>query len=145
MSAIEIRNKDATIQITVDGTRLGGSMLAIKGFNLKPDAEISKKRFTGDKRFKADLDVKGYDFNFKTEKRDHIWWSLWKKFEQAESAGTQLPVVSLAITYSYRDGTGQLKTVVLHGDLVLKMSGDDIPEQYQETSWEGCCSFASGN
>jgi hypothetical protein len=145
MSAIEIRNKDATIAITVDGQRLGGSMLTVKGFNLKPDAEIAKKRFTGDKRFRPDLDVKGYDFTFKTEKRDHVWWLLWKKIEAAEQAGTQLPVISLAITYSYRDGTGLLKTVVLHGDLVMKISGDDIPDQYQETSWDGACSYASGN
>lgn len=145
MSAIELRNKDATVQITVDGQRLGGSMLTIQGFNLKPEAEIMKKRFTGDKRFKADIDVKGYDFNFKTQKRDHVWWTLWKKIEQAEFAGTQLPVITLAITYSYRDGTGLVKTVVLHGDLVMKISGDDLPEQYQETSWDGSCSFASGN
>lgn len=145
MSAIEIRNKDATIQVKVDGQPLTGSFLSIKGFNLKPEAEIIKKRFTGEKRFRADLDVKGYDFNFKTEKRDHVWWTLWKKIEAAEQAGIQLPVITLAITYSYRDGTGQLKTVVLHGDLVMKMSGDDIPEQYQETSWEGSCSYATGN
>jgi hypothetical protein len=145
MASTEIRNKDATVQIKVDGQALGGTMLAIKGFNLKSDTEMMKKRFTGDKRFRGDLDVKGYDFTFKTEKRDHIWWSLWKKIEQAEFAGVDLPVITLAITYAYRDGTGLLKTVVLHGDLILKMSGDDIPEGYQEVSWEGICSFASGN
>lgn len=145
MSAIELRNKDATVQLTVDGTRLGGSMLAIKGFNIKPESEITKKRFTGDKRFRADLDVKGYDFSFKTEKRDHIWWALWKQIEQAEISGQQLPVISIAVTYSYRDSSGLLKTIVLHGDLVMKISGDDIPDAYQETSWEGSCSYASGN
>lgn len=145
MAATEIRAKEATVQITVDGQRLAGSMLTIKGLSIKPDANITKKQFTGDKRFKADIDVKGYDFSFKSEKRDHIWWSLWKKIEQAESNGIPLPVISMAITYAYRDGTGSLKTVVLHGDLVMKMSGDDIPEGYQEVSWEGCCSYASGN
>lgn len=145
MASTEIRNKDATIQVTVDGVRLQGTFLSIKGFNLKSDAEVTKKRFTGDKRFRGDLDVKGYEFNFKVEPRDHIWWTLWKKIEQAETNGQPLPVISLAITYSYRDGVGNLRTVTLHGDLVMKLSGDDIPEGYNEASWEGVCSFASGN
>lgn len=145
MAATEIRNKDATLQLTVDGQRLGGSMLTIKGFNLKPDVEMTKKQFTGDKRAKADLNIKGYGFSFKTEKRDHIWWTVWKKIEQAELAGIPFPVISLAVTYSYRDGSGLLKTNVLHGDLVMHLTSDDIPEQYQETSWEGFCSYATGN
>ena len=144
MAATEIRNKDATVQITMDGQRLGGSFLAIKGLNLKPDVEMAKKRFTGEKRFRPDLDIKGYDFNFKTEKRDHVWFIVWKKIEQAEFNGLVFPVISLAITYAYRDGTGLLKTVVLHGDLVMKMAGDDLPEGYQETSWEGACAYVSG-
>lgn len=145
MASPEIRNKEATIQVTLDGQRLGGSFSTVKGFNLKPDVELAKKRFTGMKRAAGDLDIKGYGFSFKTEKRDHLWWTLWKKIEQAETNGLPFPVISLAITYSYRDGSGNLKTVVLHGDLVIMLSSDDIPEGYQENSWEGFCSFASGN
>ncbi len=144
MAATEIRNKEASVQIKIDGQTLGGSMLTIKGFNLKPDVEMAKKRFTGEKRFRPDLDIKGYDFNFKTEKRDHVWWVLWKKIEQAELNGQPFPVINLSITYAYRDGSGALKTVTLHGDLVMKMAGDDLPDGYQETSWEGACSYASG-
>lgn len=144
MSTTELRNKDATIQIKLNGQRLGGSFLSISGFNLKPEVDMPKKRFTGDKRARADLDVKGYGFDFKTEKRDHIWWTVWKLIEQAELAGQPLPVISLSVTFSYRDGTGLLRTIVLHGDLVMHITGDSIPEQYQETSWTGYCSFATG-
>ena len=145
MSALEIRNKDANIQLTVDGQRLGGSFLTIKGFDLTPDVEMPKKAFTGDKRKAPDLNIMGYGFKFKTEKRDHVWWTLWKKIEQAEIAGQPFPVISIAVTYSYRDGSGLLKTVVLHGNLLMHISGDSIPEQYQETSWDGYCSYATGN
>ena len=145
MSATELRNKDATIQVKVDGTPLTSSFLTISSFNLKPEAEILKKRFTGEKVSRADLDVKGYDFTFKTQKRAHDWWVLWQKIVSAERAGQPLPTITLTITYSYRDGSGLLKTVVLHGDLVMKITGDDIPDGYQETSWEGYCSFATGN
>lgn len=145
MSATELRNKDANIQLTVDGQRLGGSFLAIKGFNLKPKVEKREVAFTGDKREAGDLNIKGFNFSFKTEKRDHVWWTLWKKIETAELASQPFPVISIAVTFSYRDGSGLLKTIVLHGGLVMHLTDDSIPEQYQETSWEGFCSFATGN
>ena len=143
MGAIEVRNKDALIEIRVDGQRLGGSFSAVKGFNLKPDLEMPKKQFTGDKRWKMDLNVKGYDFSFKTEKRDHVWFALWKKIELAEFNGLPLPDITLSVTIKYRDGTGRANTYIVHGDLVLAMKGDDIPAEYQEISWEGGASFAS--
>jgi hypothetical protein len=143
MSSTEIRAKEAIVQITMDGRRLGGSMLTIKNFSMKPDADITKKRFIGDKRFRADIDVKGYDFSFKTEKRDHVWWQIWKKFEQGDVNGSELPVISIAVSFGYRGGGGGQRTVTLHGDLVMKIDSDEIPEAYQEVSWSGSCSFAS--
>lgn len=143
MGSTEIRAKEATIQMKLDGQRLGGSMLTVKNFSLKSDADITKKRFIGDKRSRADLDVKGYDFSFKLEKRDHIWWTLWKKFELAELSGQPFPDFQISVTFAYRGGTGLTKTIVLHGDAVFKLS-DDIPEGYQEVSVDGSCSYASG-
>ncbi len=145
MAATELRAKEATAQVTVDGVRQGGSFLTIHDINVKPDVDIAKKRFTGMKRAQGDLDVKGFGFTFKTEKRDHRWWEVWKKFEAAEENGDPFPVVTLAITHSYRDGSGQLRTVTLHGDLVMYPDSDDIPQDnYLKTSWTGFASYAAG-
>lgn len=144
MASTEIRAKEASVQLTMDGQRLGGSMLAIKNFSLKPDVELVKKMFIGDKRFRGDMNIKGYGFSFKIEKRDHIWWTVWKKFEAAEANGTAPPVVSIASTASYRGGATGVKTITLHGDLMMMMSGDETPEGYAEVSFEGICSYASG-
>ena len=76
--------------------------------------------------------------------RTSVWWTLWKKFETAEQSGSAFPVVSIAVTYSYRDGTRLLKTITLHGDLILKQDDNNIPDGYQEVTWSGACSFASG-
>lgn len=142
---MEIRAKDATYQITVDGVRQGGSFATIKDITIRPDVEIAKKRFAGEKRHRGDLDVKGYDFSFKNEKRDHTWWTIWKKFETAENNGNPFPVVTIAVTARYRDGSGNLRTITLHGDLVMKPDEDSMPlDQYQEVSWSGTCGYASG-
>lgn len=138
---MEIRAKEATVQITVDGQRLGGSMLTISDLNIKPDAEITKKRHTGDKRAHGDLDVKGYDGSFKTEKTDHTWLTLWKLFESADRNGVAFPVVSIAITYAYRNNGRQLRTITLHDGLILKLDEDATPaEGYLTNSWSFFCS-----
>jgi hypothetical protein len=141
---MEIRSKEATVQLTVDGQRLGGSFNTIMDLQIKPDADIAKKRFPGEKRASGDLDVKGYDFSFKNEKRDHTWFQLWKKFEQADTNGTEFPTVSMAITFSYRGGARQLKTITLHGNLVLKLDDDGVPaDGYLSSGWSGYCSYLS--
>jgi len=143
----EIRAKEATVQVTVAGQRRGGSFLTISDVSIKPDVEIMKKRFTGEKRQVGDLDVKGYDFSFKIQKRDHVWWQTWKEFEAAELAGLEFPVMSVAITATYRGGGGLVKTITLHGGLVFKIDDDNIGSDagsYQEVSCSGTCSFASG-
>lgn len=142
---MEIRAKEATVQVKLDGVPLDGSFLTITNFSLKSDIDKPKKMFIGDKRFRADLNVKGYEFSFKIQKRDHRWWTLWKKFEQAEFNGDTFPVVTIAVSYAYRNAGGLSKVVVLHGDLILSIN-DDIPgDGYQEVSIDGCCSYATGN
>lgn len=138
----EIRAKEARVQISVDGVRLGGSFSTIHDISVKPDAAIAKKRFTGEKRARADLDVLGWDLSFKTEKRDHLWSALWDKIQAAEINGDPLPDIVLTITYSYRDGSKLLRTTSLSGDLVLKLDEDSIPKDgYQMNSWSGFCSY----
>ena len=59
-----------------------------------------------------------------------------------------LPDITLTLSYSYRDGSGLIKTAALSGDLVLKMDDDNIPKDgYQTNSWSGFCSYntASGS
>jgi hypothetical protein len=142
MAATEIRAKEANAQLTVDGRRLGGSFSTIKDLSIKPDKEIAKKRFPGMKRAVGDLDIKGYDFSFKTEKRDHAWRTVWGLFEQADKNGTVFPVVTIAITYSYRDGSSDVRTNTLHGDLILALDDTNLPESgYLMDSWTGFGSF----
>lgn len=142
MASTEIRAKEANIQITVAGQRLGGSFATIKDLSIKPDVTLDKKRFPGMKRAVGDLDIKGFDFSFKTEKRDHTWKTLWRMVEQADKNGQPFPVITLAVTYSYRDGSNDVRTNTLHGDLVLKLDDDNIPESgYQMDSWTGFSSF----
>jgi hypothetical protein len=138
----EIRAKEARAQLTVDGVRLGGSFSTIHDISVKPDANISKKRFTGEQRARADLDVLGWDISFKTEKRDHLWSALWDKIQEAEINSRPLPDIVLTLTYGYRDGSGLLRSVALSGDFVLKMDEDSIPKDgYQMNSWTGFCSY----
>lgn len=137
----EIRAKEARVTITVDGARLGGTFATIHDISVKPDASIAKKQFVGEKRARGDITINGWDFSFKTEKRDHTWSLLWQLIQDAEENGRPLPDISMAITYSYRDGGGILKTETLSGDMALKMDDNSIPQSgYQMVSWTGFCS-----
>ncbi len=140
----EIRAKEARCELYKDGVRLGGSFSTIHDITIKADATISKKRFTGEARARGDLDVMGMDVSFKTEKRDHSWAQLWDEICEAESNGLDLPDISMVVTYAYRGGGGAVKTIVLHGDSVLKMDDDSIPASgYQGNSWTGFFSYAT--
>lgn len=136
----QIRAKEARARLTVDGVQLGGSFSTIHDISIKPDATISKKRFTGEKRARGDIDVVGYDFSFKTEKNDHLWWILWNKIQDAEREGRPLPDIVLTLTTGYRDGSGVLRSIGLSGDLVMKIDEDNIPKDgYHMVSWSGFC------
>jgi hypothetical protein len=142
MAATEIRAKEANIQMTVNGQRMGGSFATVKDLDIKLDVEIAKKRFPGEKFAKGDMDHKGVDFSFKTELRDHQWKGVVDLFVAADETGQPFPVVSLAVTYAYRDGSAALFTNTLHGDLVLKLDSANVPESgYQMDSWTGFCSY----
>jgi hypothetical protein len=144
----EIRAKEARAQIKVDGVPLGGSFATIHDIDVKPDAAIAKKRFTGEARARGDIDVTGWDISFKTEKRDHTWAQLWALIEDAELNARPLPDISLVISYRYRDGSNLIKSATLSGDMALKMDSDSIPQSgYQMNSWSGFCSYntASGS
>lgn len=142
MASTEVRAKEANIQITVNGQRLGGSFSTVHDLTVKPDVQLDKKRFPGQQRAVGDLDIKGYDFSFKHEKRDHSWATLWKLYEDASDNGTPFPEVSLTVTYSYRDGVGAVRTKTLHGDLVLKLDDDSVPKDgYLGGSWTGFCAY----
>lgn len=144
MAATEIRAKEANAQITVDGQRLGGSFSTIYDLDITPDVTIEKKRFPGMKRAVGDFDLKGFGLKFKTQKRDHSWRALQLKFEQADKNGTPFPVVSIAITYSYRDGSADVRTITAHGDLVLVQNSNNLPQDgYLVDGWEGFCSFVT--
>ena len=136
----EIRAKEARVQLTVDGVRLGGSFSTIHDLSVKPDATNSKKRFTGEARGRGDLDVVGWDFTFKSEKRDHLWSTLWSRIQEAERNSKPLPDITLTVTYKYRDGSGILRSESLSGDLVMKMDENSIPlNGYQVNTWTGFC------
>ncbi len=138
----EIRAKEARAQLTVDGVRLGGSFATIHDISVKPDAQIQKKRFTGEARARGDIDVQGWDISFKTEKKDHLWAELWDLIQDAELNQRPLPDIVLTLSYSYRDGSGLVRNTALSGDLVLKMDEDSIPKDgYQMNSWTGFCSY----
>lgn len=142
MGATEVRAKEATIQLTVNGQRLGGSFSTIHDLTIKPDAKIDKKRFPGQKRAVGDLDIMGVDFSFKNELRDHSWKTLWKMYEDADKNGVPFPEVSMAVTYAYRDGSNNVRTGTLHGDVVLKLDDGNVPKDgYLANSWSGFCSY----
>lgn len=140
MSQQEIRVKEATVQLTVDGVRQRGSMLTIYDVTIRPEATIEKTRYPGEDRQRADLDIMGVEVSFKTRKRDHLWADLWNRIQAAEGNGDALPDVSMVVTYAYRGGTP--RSVSLHGDGVLKMDDTGVPESgYLNDSWSGYFSF----
>lgn len=144
MASTEIRAKEGNAQITVDGQRFGGSFQTIYDLSIKPDKTIDKKRFPGMKRAVGDLDIKGFDISFKTQKRDHSWRTLQLKMEQADKNGTPFPVVSIAITYAYRDGSADVRTITVHGDLVLVQDDNTLPESgYLVDNWVGFASYVT--
>lgn len=137
----QIRAKEANVTLTVDGVRLGGSFTTIHDVVVKPDAAIAKKRFTGEKRARGDLDVVGWDVSFKTEKSDHLWQNLWDLIQDAEINERPLPVIEMTLSYAYRDGSRIVRSDTLSGDFVLKMDENSIPKDgYQMNSWTGFCS-----
>lgn len=142
MASTEIRSKEANVQMTVNGQRLGGSFVTIHDLMIKPDAKIDKKRFPGMKRAVGDEDILGYDVSFKHELRDHVWVTLWTMIENADKNGTPFPEISMAVTYGYRDGSRNVRTKTLHGDLVLKLDDSNVPKDgYLAGSWSGFCSY----
>lgn len=142
MSSTEIRAKEATVQLTVNGQRLGSSFATIYDLSVKPDKKVEKKRFPGEKRARGDVDVMGVDFSFKTEKRDHSWKTVWKLTEDADKNGTPFPEISISVTYAYREGTGNVRTGTLHGDMILTLDDTNVPKDgYLTDSWSGFCSY----
>jgi hypothetical protein len=137
----QTRSKEAKVQITKNGERLGTSMLLITDFSWDPEAEIKKTRYVGDKRSTPDLDVMGVAFSFKTHTRDHVWMELWDEIQRAEELGQPAPDISLSIVYAYRNGARG--TVGLHGELVLKLDKAEVPQNdYLANSWSGYCQYA---
>jgi hypothetical protein len=138
----QIRAKEARVQLTVDGVRLGGTFSTIHDVSMKPDVTLDKKRFTGMPRATGDMDIKGWDLSFKTEKSDHTWKFLWKQIADAELNGRPFPDIVMVVTYRYRDGSPVLLTETFSGDMVLKMDENSIPQNgYQMNSWTGFCSY----
>lgn len=141
----EIRSKECRVQLTVDGIRLGGSFNTIHDISVKPDATIAKKRFTGEKRARGDIDILGWDITFRTEKRDHLWFQLWELIQDAELNGRPAPDISMTLSYRYRDGSNLVKTSTL-SEITLKMDEDSVPKDgYQMNSWTGFCSHNTGS
>lgn len=141
--AKQIRFKESTVQLTKSGIRQVGSLLKILEFKVDTDAEIQKTRFVGEKRTTPDLDVMGYNFSFKNQVRDRRWFTLWNEIQIAEENGVDLPELSIAVTDAYRDGSNL--TLVLHGEMVLKMDSNEVPSgDYRTTSWSGYCQFCNG-
>lgn len=135
MSSNLIRAKEATIQVTIDGVRQTWSR-KIKNFNIKPDVERTRTRHVGQARAAGDIDIKGYEVTFKCNRSDHGWMEVINRVQRADSNGDILPDVSIAVTYSYRDG--QSRTVTLSGGCDLFPDDLDIPESgYVEDSWTG--------
>jgi hypothetical protein len=141
--AKQIRFKESTVQITKSGIRQVGSMLKVLEFKIDADAEIVKTRFVGEKRTSPDLDVQGYGFSFQNQIRDRRWFTLWNEIQVAEEQGLELPELSIAVTDAYRDGSNL--TLVLHGEMVMKMDSSEIPTGgYRTVSWSGYCQFCNG-
>lgn len=135
MSSNLIRTKEATVQVTIDGVRQPWSR-RIKNFSIKPDVERPRTRHVGQARAAGDIDIKGYEATFKCNRSDHGWMDVINRVQSADRTGQPLPVVSIAVTYSYR--TGQSKTVTLSGGRDLFPDDLDIPESgYIEDSWTG--------
>jgi len=140
----QIRSKEAQVQIKKDGQRLGTTMRLILDFKVNPDAEIKKTRFVGNARHTPDLDVKGYDFTFKTQKTDHVWFELWDEIQLADELGAEGPEITLTVTYAYRGKAA--RTVVLHSEFVMKMDDDEVGgDDYQTVSWSGSCQFCDAS
>jgi len=143
--AKRIRFKEGNAQLMVSGQRLGGSLLKVTDIEVKPDADISKTKYAGERRASPDLDVNGYDFTFSHHKEDKLWWTLWDTIQSAEENGDEFPEIALTLTESYRDGSGSGLTLVLHGELVMKMDGDQRRGgEYQNVSWSGFSQYCNG-
>lgn len=140
MSSKNIRTKEATVQITLDGVRLRGSMLTAHDVSIKQKAEMPTTRFPGEDREKADLDVQGYEVSFKTHKDDHVWSQVRQALEAGAGIGGVMPEIAITFTFSYRGGA--VRTVQLHGDGVIKPSEGSIPQSgYLLDSWDGFFSY----
>lgn len=135
MSSNLIRTKEATIQVTIDGVRQPWSR-DIKDLSIKPDVERMRTRHVGQARAAGDIDIKGYEVTFKCNRSNHGWMDVIERVQRADRNGDVLPVISIAITYAYRDG--QTRTVTLSGGRDLFPDDLGIPESgYLEDSWSG--------
>lgn len=140
----QIRAKEARADLYINGVKVQGSFTTIHDISIKPDVTISKQRFTGQARAAGDIDVVGYDVSFKTEKQDTQWSDLWNSIQSAEENGLDMPDVSIVMTYAYRGLGAVVSTITLHGNMVLKMDEDSVPQSgYQANSWTGFCSWAT--
>lgn len=139
---MEIRAKEASLQVVVNGNLQGGSFLKITNFDVSETSDIASTQFVGEPREDNDLDIKGHEFSFETHEERRDWFDLKNQINQAEHDGDALPDIQLIVTKKYRGNQSPL-VVTMYGSLVLKFDGNsNSGADYTTVRWTGRCKYA---
>lgn len=139
---LRILGENVTAYFTIGDSKtpIGGSMLNLHNFHLKPISEIRASKFLGESRERYDFIMSGFEFGFDVDVEDSVAWDLIVfPFVAAWDAGQPLPDLNLVVIRQFRTLSSAPQELALGGGMVMIMDNDDTPgmDQYVKQSFTG--------
>jgi hypothetical protein len=131
-----IDGKGATLSIYKDGVRLTGDVQLNTSFSITPDAEIRTQQFTGEKRARNDLNIRGYDFSLSFQLTNHALAELADELNRLESDGRPNPNYEVILLLNYPENG--IRSYTLYDEVVIippTMEGNE--DEYLTASFDG--------
>ncbi len=144
--ASRIRGQEALLQITVADDRLaefqlegglGGSFTKVRDLTITQRMDIIEENYLNETFTDLDQQLHGYDLSFTIDETDQSTLQFMSLVATNEELHLPPPLVTIAVTYFYRDGQGTTKTEV-YQDCILKQNDRSIGgrTEYVQNSFE---------
>lgn len=121
-----LRGKEAQLQIYRNGTPLTGDFLLVSNWSVTPDQEIRTQQFTGEKRARNDLNIRGYDGNITCHLRNHLALEIANDINRAERDGRPNADYVFVLLLNYRDAP--VRQITLEDECILAMPSIEASE-----------------
>jgi hypothetical protein len=146
-----IRGQEATVRIKVADEfaaafgifgQLAGSFFKVREFTLTPRTDLVEQEYLGEDFDDLDVQHHGFDFSFTIDELDNAAINFLSLIVFKESAKLPPPVISVAVTYIYRETAIVAPTLPHTEELigcVMKQADRTIGgrKEYIQNSYEG--------